>query len=177
MKSKRKTTGGRSRTQRRSTKKLAWRGGIFSETKLSDLKEEKRVVLNGRGNSIKVKLRHALNANVFDSSANKTFKAKILTIVENNANRQFARRNIITKGAILEVDLNGKKYAKVTSRPGQNGVINAVLVDATEIKTKKQKEETTAKIQEKPESKEKENQKEAKEKKPTEKESKPEKQQ
>jgi len=36
------------------------------------------------------------------------------------------RRNIITKGAILQTDL-GK--VRVTNRPGQEGVINGILVE------------------------------------------------
>ena len=51
-------------------------------------------------------------------------KAKIISVAENKASRHFLRRNIITKGAVIETEL-GK--AKVTSRPGQHGVINAVL--------------------------------------------------
>ena len=53
-------------------------------------------------------------------------KAKILSVSANPADSQFVRRNIITKGAIIETDL-GK--ARVTSRPGQTGAINAVLVE------------------------------------------------
>ena len=36
------------------------------------------------------------------------------------------RRNILTKGAIIETDA-GK--AKITNRPGQEGTVNAVLVE------------------------------------------------
>jgi len=136
MKSDRKNTGGRRRTSRRSTKKLAWRGGIFSETKLSE--NESRVSVKGRGNSLKSQARHAMNINVFDPLTKKSAKAKILTIFENNANRQYARRNIITKGAVLEIELNGKKFAKVTSRPGQNGIISGVLTEVVEEKKKTQ---------------------------------------
>jgi small subunit ribosomal protein S8e len=45
--------------------------------------------------------------------------------VENQANIHYVRRNIINKGAIIETNL-GK--ARVTSRPGQTGTINAVLL-------------------------------------------------
>ena len=55
----------------------------------------------------------------------KTKKVKIKAVVENEANRNYVRRNILTKGTIIETD-GGK--AKITSRPGQEGVINAVLV-------------------------------------------------
>lgn len=64
-------------------------------------------------------------ANVQDQKSGKCFKAKIKTITENPANRHYVRRNIITKGTIILTD---KGKAKVTSRPGQEGTINAVLL-------------------------------------------------
>jgi len=65
-------------------------------------------------------------ANVLDPKAGKTTKAEIKTVLENKANPHYVRRNIITKGAIIETTA-GK--AKVTSRPGQEGVVNAVLIE------------------------------------------------
>jgi len=62
-------------------------------------------------------------ANVFDGK--KYHKSKIKEVVKNKANRHFVRRNILTKGAVIETEL-GK--AKITSRPGQEGMVNAVLV-------------------------------------------------
>ena len=47
------------------------------------------------------------------------------TVSENTADRHFVRHNIITKGAIV---MTSKGKAKVTNRPGQEGIINAVLV-------------------------------------------------
>jgi len=58
----------------------------------------------------------------------KTKKASVTdlkTILESPANRHFVRRNIITKGAVIETP-NGK--AKVTNRPSQEGFVNAVLI-------------------------------------------------
>jgi len=62
---------------------------------------------------------------VTDSLMGKTSIADIETVELNGANRNYVRRNIITKGAIIQTTL-GK--AKVTNRPGQDGSINAVLV-------------------------------------------------
>ncbi|WP_297499414.1 30S ribosomal protein S8e [Thermococcus sp.] len=84
---------------------------------------EKRKLIRIYGGSRKVRLVGALYANVFENGRGK--KVKILNVVENPANRQYARRNIITKGAIIETEM-GK--AIVTSRPGQDGVVNAVLI-------------------------------------------------
>ena len=73
----------------------------------------------------KIRLLSAETANLFDPKTKKYQKAKIKTVIESAANRHFVRRNIITKGAIIETEA-GK--AKVTSRPGQHGIINAVLI-------------------------------------------------
>ena len=52
-------------------------------------------------------------------------KAKILKVLENPTNNDYQRRGVITKGAILETQ-DGK--CKVVSRPGQDGAVNAILV-------------------------------------------------
>ena len=51
---------------------------------------------------------------------------EIFGVIENSANPNYVRRNIITKGAIVETELG---HAKVTSRPGQDGVINGVIIE------------------------------------------------
>ena len=55
----------------------------------------------------------------------KVKKTKILKVLENPTNNDYQRRGVITKGAILETQ-DGK--CKVVSRPGQNGVVNAILI-------------------------------------------------
>lgn len=64
-------------------------------------------------------------ANVADPKSGVTRKARIITVKANPANPFFARRNITTKGAIIETELGD---AVVTSRPGQNGIVNARLI-------------------------------------------------
>ena len=59
---------------------------------------------------------------VIDSKAK---KVKILKVLENATNNDYQRRGIISKGAILET-AEGK--CRVMSRPGQHGVVNAVLI-------------------------------------------------
>lgn len=90
-------------------------------------KVEKRRVLAIRtlGNNKKTRLLSADIANLFDPKAKKYEKVKIKTILENPANRHFVRRNILTKGAVVETE---KGKAKITSRPGQDGTVNAVLI-------------------------------------------------
>ena len=63
--------------------------------------------------------------NVLDPKTKKYQKTEILSVVENPANRNFVRRNIMTKGCIVETKI-GK--AKLTSRPGQEGTVNGILV-------------------------------------------------
>jgi small subunit ribosomal protein S8e len=62
---------------------------------------------------------------VYDAASGKTVKSKIVRVTSNRANREYERRGVITKGATIETEL-GK--AKVTSRPSDDGVVNAVLM-------------------------------------------------
>lgn len=55
----------------------------------------------------------------------KVKKAKILKVLENATNNDYQRRGVISKGAVLETE-DGK--CRVVSRPGQHGVVNAVLI-------------------------------------------------
>ena len=73
----------------------------------------------------KVSVLAADTANLFDPKTKKYGQAKIKTVVENPANRHFIRRNIMTKCTIIDTD---KGKARITSRPGQDGTINAVLI-------------------------------------------------
>ena len=77
------------------------------------------------GGDKKLRLLSEEYANVVDPKTKKAQKAKIKTTTENPANRHFVRRNIMTKGTIIETEA-GK--ARITSRPGQDGVVNAVLI-------------------------------------------------
>ena len=78
-----------------------------------------------RGGSHKQRLLSADTANVYDPSTKKYSKTKVLSVKENPANRHYVRRNIMTKGTVIETEL-GK--AKITSRPGQEGTVNAILL-------------------------------------------------
>jgi len=78
-----------------------------------------------RGCNLKLSLKKTSYANVLDSSTKKVKKAKILKTIKNPASKDYGRRGIITKGAIIETELG---TAKVTSRPGQDGVVNAILI-------------------------------------------------
>ena len=53
--------------------------------------------------------------------------SKIVKVLENATNNDYKRRGIITKGAVLETE-DGK--CRVLSKPGQTGVVNAILIPA-----------------------------------------------
>lgn len=77
-----------------------------------------------RGNNKKTALKTVdfVNLAGVDSKVKKT---KILKVLENPTNNDYQRRGVITKGAVLETE-QGK--CRVVSRPGQNGIVNAILI-------------------------------------------------
>jgi small subunit ribosomal protein S8e len=118
--SKRKVSGGRYKSYR--GKRRFETAKIPSLTKLA---ETKRVTIETMGGNTKSRLYRAEFANVVDPKTKKNSKVKIKTILENPANRHYVRRNIMTKGTIIDTEI-GK--AKISSRPGQDGTVNAVLI-------------------------------------------------
>lgn len=119
-KSRRKPSGGRLRLNRKKRRYEIGRDAEFTyagETRLQKFRT--------RGGNSKVKMLKAAYANVVDPSNQKIQKVKIITVKENSANANYVQRNIITKGAIVQTEVG---LAKVTSRPGQDGAVNAVLV-------------------------------------------------
>ena len=119
--SKRKTSGGRYRNYRK--KKSYELARTPSHTKVGELRTS---FIGMRGGKSKESLLSSNIINVYDSKNNKYVKTKILTVVDNAANRHFIRRNIMTKGAIVKTEIGN---ARITSRPGQEKVINAVLIE------------------------------------------------
>lgn len=144
-KSKRKITGGIRYSVRASDRKLIARGGDPAATTLAE-KEPKRDVRVKRGTSIKVKLKS--EKNVIVNEKGKSRKMEIISVELNDADRQFARRNIITKGAILKVKDGEKEvFVKVTNRPGQQGDIQGIITDYQKAEkiTSRKKEKAAAK--------------------------------
>jgi len=113
-----KGTGGKRIKSR--DKRLAHVGGEFASTRVGESEKKKKVRTKGGGR--KIKLQRAVYVNVATESGVK--KAKILSVIEGNT-PHYTRQNIITKGAILNTEI-GK--VRVTSRPGQDGVVNGVLI-------------------------------------------------
>jgi small subunit ribosomal protein S8e len=117
-----KITGGLKRPHRKNRKYEMGRFPV--ETRLGE--NDFRVIERVRGGNIKIRIKEAVYANVFDPKSKTSKKVKIKGIVSTPSNPDLARRGIIVKGSIIETEI-GK--AKVSSRPGQDGVINAVLID------------------------------------------------
>jgi small subunit ribosomal protein S8e len=92
------------------------------ETQIGQEKKKKQRTLGG---NYKLKLFSSNFINVTDLNTNKTSKVKILKFESNIASKDINRRHVITKGAIIETEL-GK--VKISSRPGQHGVLNGILI-------------------------------------------------
>ncbi|MGC8555484.1 MAG: 30S ribosomal protein S8e [Conexivisphaera sp.] len=119
---KRKVTGGRRRPSR--GRRRYEKDGYPTETVVG---ERSIKVKRTRGGGLKVSLAADQFANVVvDRRTGQSKKARILRVVSNPADRDYERRGVITKGAVLETEAG---RAVVTSRPSQDGVINAVLVE------------------------------------------------
>jgi len=86
---------------------------------------DKRKIIRTRGGNTKVRLLSTEYANVVDPDSGTTKKVKIVDVLENPANIDYSRRGVITKGAVIKTEMG---IARVTSRPGQNGVVNAILI-------------------------------------------------
>ena len=116
LRSLRKPSGGKYKQQGRK-KKLYETG---KQPALTGLDKKRFKYVRAMGNNRKVRLLAADTA-----KAKKYEQVKIKKVVENPADRHFVRRNIMTKGTVIETE---KGKAKITSRPGQDGTVNAVLI-------------------------------------------------
>ncbi|OPX67034.1 MAG: 30S ribosomal protein S8e [Methanoregulaceae archaeon PtaB.Bin056] len=92
----------------------------------SHIGKERRSIVRTTGGNRKVRTMRTEYANVADPRSGTVRKVRIETVDANVANPNYVRRNLLTKGAIIRTEL-GK--ARIMSRPGQEGVINAVLIE------------------------------------------------
>ncbi len=120
--SKRKPTGGRYRPLRKKR-----RHEIGREQQYAFIGTTRVKLYRVKGANRKVRVLKAEFANVLDPKTSATKKVKIVTVKENPSNPNYVTRNIMTRGAVIQTEIG---LAKITSRPGQDGVINAVLVTA-----------------------------------------------
>ncbi|MBN2566841.1 30S ribosomal protein S8e [Candidatus Woesearchaeota archaeon] len=92
---------------------------------LTRIEARKIKAMRGLGGTTKMRVLREETANLYDAASKRYVTAKILSVINNPANRHYTRRNIITKGTIISTD---RGQAKVTSRPGQDGTVNAMLL-------------------------------------------------
>jgi small subunit ribosomal protein S8e len=78
-----------------------------------------------RGGNTKAAFKTADFANITDPNSNKTIRSKILRVTKNFANKDYERRGVISKGALIETEAG---LARVSSRPGQHGIVNAITI-------------------------------------------------
>ena len=119
-KSRRKPTGGR-RVPSASKRKFE----IGREKQYTKLGAESLKQYRGAGGNVKVGMLAAEFANVVDKKTNTVKKVKIINVKANPADPNYIQRNILNKGATIETEIGD---AVVTSRPGQDGAVNAVLL-------------------------------------------------
>jgi len=117
--SPRKRTGGRRRPKRKKRKHQL--GNESTETRVGEAVFKR---LDARGGTEKVRAIATATASV--AVDDEVVAADIENVAENPSNPNYARRNIITKGAVIETS---EGTARVTSRPGQDGQVNAVLIE------------------------------------------------
>ncbi len=119
-KSRRKPTGGR-RVPSASKRKFE----IGREKQFTKLGAQSLKQYRGAGGNVKVGMLAAEFANVVDKKTNTVKKVKIVNVKANPADPNYIQRNILNKGATIETELGD---AVVTSRPGQDGAVNAILL-------------------------------------------------
>jgi small subunit ribosomal protein S8e len=117
----RKVTGGRRRPAQK--KRRSEIGGAPADTHIGE--DRRRIIRTFGGNRLVIALR-ASYANVTNPKNGETKKVKIETVEKNTANPNYVRRNLLTKGAVIKTEIGS---ARIMSRPGQDGIINALLLE------------------------------------------------
>lgn len=115
----RKKTGGRTRRNRKPKKHEL--GSEFSEPQKGEKRVEKKRTRGGNEKNV-AKRSEKINVAVDGDVKN----AEIEAVEDNPANPNFVRRSLLTKGTVVQTS-EGK--ARITSRPGQEGVINGELIE------------------------------------------------
>lgn len=119
-KSRKKFTGGKLHSNRANRRFEAGR-----EPTLTRLGDDSRKVLRTFGGNTKVTLMRGNKISVYDPKAKKTTMTTIVTVKENPANPHYVQRNIMNRGTVVETEVG---LARITSRPGQTGIITSVLI-------------------------------------------------
>ena len=119
--SKKKASGGR-RVQARGKRSTE----ISTEKQFALVGEARRKIYRKAGGNTMVRVMAENRVAIADPAKGTTKMGTIMSVVENESDPNYVRRNILVKGAIIETD---KGRVRITSRPGKDGVINGVLVE------------------------------------------------
>lgn len=123
--SRRKPSGGRLKRPNRYRGKR--RTEVSSEAQYAYIGEkDDRKMYRKNAGTLTARLLSANTVNVNLPKEGKTVKATINSVIANDADPNFIRRNIVTKGSIVDTSM-GK--VKITSRPGMHGVISGILLE------------------------------------------------
>ena len=123
--SRRKPSGGRLKRPNRYRGKR--RTEVSSEAQYAYIGEkDDRKMYRKNAGSLTTRLLSANTVNVNIPKEGKTVKATINSVIANDADPNFIRRNIVTKGSIVDTSM-GK--VKITSRPGMHGVASGILLE------------------------------------------------
>jgi small subunit ribosomal protein S8e len=117
----RKATGGRYRPCQ--SKRRSEIGRAPADTHIG---ESRRKLVRTYGGNQKVRALRVNYATISNPATGETKRAEIQTVEANTANPNYVRRNLLTKGAIIRTEIG---RARIVSRPGQDGVVNAVLIE------------------------------------------------
>jgi small subunit ribosomal protein S8e len=104
-KSRRKYTGGR-RIASKGKRKFE----LGREAAEPHLDETRRKNVDTLGGNRKVRLLRCNMANVTDPSNNSTRQVSIETVVDNNSNKHYIRRNILSQGGPLSMTLRSRRF-------------------------------------------------------------------
>ena len=119
-KSRRKPTGGRYvLTHSKKERELG------NPPTLTRMEKTRKIVLRVLGGIKKERLLATDSINVYNPMEKKHSVVKITSVVENKANQNYVRRHYLTQGAVVTTEM-GK--VRITSRPGQSGAVNGVLL-------------------------------------------------
>ncbi|HIH31575.1 TPA: 30S ribosomal protein S8e [Candidatus Woesearchaeota archaeon] len=82
--------------------------------------------IRARSHISKLRLLTIDKVNLYDPSSKSYAVVEIKNVNDSPQDKNFIRRKIMSKGSIIET---ARGIAKITNRPGQDGMINAVLVE------------------------------------------------
>ncbi len=114
-----KKTGGKTRPYRKSRKYDL--GSEFSAPELGEQRIEKK---DTRGGNSKNVVRRSRTVNL--AIDGEVEEVEIESVEDNPANPNYVRRSLLTKGTVIDTE---EGEAVITSRPGQDGVVNARLLE------------------------------------------------